>query len=395
MIRFSSFRLIAILTTFIGIILSSSPTHADLRKMQEAYQMANDLFDQKNFAGALRYFEIAYKNLPEKGLDYARNELRYFLGICHYKLGNFRKADAFLTIYLRNNPKPERKKEVEGILKKIRPKIPKRKIIVKKPKETPFAPPSLSYAVVGAGAAILIAGVITGILAKSTMQTALDKYENRTFSSQAKEITNLVQSAQTQSIASNAMLGLGSATLLVGGAMMLSKKSKTLKKAHPFWLGLGLGPALSLVNESSRLQTTIFTGYRLLPLWTDGAGLGIGLQLSGSFGDELLHLDVLPTFRFDMPTNALKLPISFFARLGIGGQYAQTKTCSAQKNETDPLLCNKIDGMRFLVRFSSGLLYSFNKQVALIFEPLAFSLILGDINSAAYSLFLGIEINFQ
>ena len=139
---------------------------ANLQKMQAAYQKANDLYDQKKYKSALRYFEIAYKNLPKKGLDFARNELRYFLGLCHYKLNHYAKAKIFLQQHLLNNPKPERKKELKAIIAKIDEKLPKKRrvveVIKKKKKAPAYRPPVGSFVLLASGAALLIGGAILG-----------------------------------------------------------------------------------------------------------------------------------------------------------------------------------------------------------------------------------------
>lgn len=380
-----------LLITIAAACLTLTPKHAlaNLQKSQEAYRKANELYDQKRYREALRWFENSYKNLGPTGHDFARNELRYFLGICHYQLGNFRKALVFLETYITNNTTPERKKEVQTTIKKIKAKLKKdSRDPPPKPTGPKYSPPAAAFVLLGLGAAVLVGGAVTGVMASGNMAEAQKKFEERQPDAQAKDISALANAAQSQAAISNTLWGAGAALLLGGGTMLLSKSTKIEPKdRRPLWLGLSADGALALQGENHRVRASLFAGYRFLTFFSGESGLGIELQGGAAFGASLLHIEGLLGPRLDIPMNLTGIPLGFFARFGAGAQFANSQTCSSQ-NEA----CEPITGLRFAMRVSAGFRFTFGKRVNILFEPVAFSIAWGKRQTVAYSLLLGVEL---
>ena len=102
----------------LAFLLICGPAWADRKRARELYHSGYAHYKQGRYAMALGFFRSAVKHLP-KGSRFSRgrNALRFFIGVCLYRLGHRSKARAALTTYLKGPGKGEHRMMAGGLLK--------------------------------------------------------------------------------------------------------------------------------------------------------------------------------------------------------------------------------------------------------------------------------------
>lgn len=263
--RLCSFRpwLLCVLVT-LGMLTTPATSQADITRAVEAYKQGYKLYFQKKHSLALQYFLLSYQSLPQqKRYDKTRNALNFFIGDCHFVLGQYQKAyvrlQAYVTESEKRTPRPtsQQYKNAQSHLKIIRKKLNLRPItsprqppmrepvdsppprrLTKAPPITPRPQPTQTtrphtagWVIAGLGVATLAGAVIVGILANGQMERAYAIYNAQQSNPQppAADVTPLAQAALTQGLTANIMYISGGVLTGTGLIMLLTWKVPSQK----------------------------------------------------------------------------------------------------------------------------------------------------------------------
>ena len=122
------------------------PAQADAKSRTAArkhYARGYELLVKRRYSSARRAFRAALREAPtDPAFARARNTIRYFLGVCAWRLRRYREAGRHLRRYLRGRVKPDRARNARRILRRIPRHKPPPKSTVKGPPPKPKAPPA-------------------------------------------------------------------------------------------------------------------------------------------------------------------------------------------------------------------------------------------------------------
>ena len=240
----------------------------DLPKAKAAYAKGYEAYDKKKYAEGLAYFRKAVRFLPKK-TRYARtrNEIRFYLGMCHKGLGKKKEAVRLLKRYLTGPGSKERKLEATRVLKQLTAPRP----VKPKPQTTPgpstgatLPPPGkrptdakagigiLPWITVGAGVAVLAAGGVVGVLAKGAAGKR-DDHLAAGPSAAGADVAVLMDnhdSAKSQAMVSNVLLVSGGVVAAAGAVFVILRATR--KQPSKVAFGLSVDSESTLMTASGR-----------------------------------------------------------------------------------------------------------------------------------------------
>ena len=137
-------RMLGVLAV-VSCLCSAGTATADKAAAGKLYDKGFSRYEDGKYRDALRLFKAARVLLPaSRRYERARNELRYFIGMCHLKLGRPKRALGLLRRYLEGPGAAERHRKAAAVVSRLRGRSGPgpRKVERDRPrKERPGAPP--------------------------------------------------------------------------------------------------------------------------------------------------------------------------------------------------------------------------------------------------------------